>query len=98
MANEAKNKGALAAGIIAGSAVGIVTGMLIAPKSGKELREDIADKTKEGIDTAKDKIGDAKDTAIDKAKSAANKTSDKLDDKRKAAYDAIDRLSESLKD
>lgn len=68
-----KYKSAIAAGIVAGSAIGLVTGLLVAPKSGDELRGDIADKTQEGIDTAKDKISDAKDAAKNKVGAVADK-------------------------
>jgi len=54
---------AIGAGI--GTAVGVTAGVLLAPKSGKETREDIANTTKktlenvkEGLDVAKDKIED----------------------------------------
>ncbi len=52
---------AIGAGI--GTAVGVAAGVLLAPKSGKETREDIANTTKktlenvkEGLNVAKDKI------------------------------------------
>lgn len=55
---DAKTKGAVAAGIVAGTAIGFVTGMLMAPKSGEEIRGDIANKTKEKVGEAKDAISD----------------------------------------
>lgn len=83
--SNVKYKSAIAAGIVAGSAVGVVTGLLIAPRSGKETREDIANMTKEGIETTKDKIGDMTDTVkdrsidlSDKAKDVAGKAVDKV--------------------
>ncbi len=79
--SNVKYKGAVAAGIIAGSAVGVVTGLLIAPKSGKEMREDIADKTKEGLETAKHKVSDV-----------VGKKDDPLTAARKAAHEAIDKI------
>lgn len=66
MASNVKYKSAIAAGIVAGSAIGIVTGLLVAPKSGEKMRQDIADKTKEGIEKTKEKAGDIKDTIEDK--------------------------------
>lgn len=65
MAKDAKYKGAIAAGILAGSAVGLVAGFMMAPKSGQEIRGDIADKAREGVEAAKDKAGDVKDAVTD---------------------------------
>ena len=87
--NEVKYKSAIAAGIIAGSAVGIVTGLMIAPKSGKEIRGDIADKTKEGLDATKDKLGDMKDAAKDKLPSGKETA---LEAGIRAAHEALDRI------
>jgi gas vesicle protein len=56
MANSNENsysKG-LAAGIIIGGAVGAVLALLFAPKSGKELRQDIAERSGEVYDKASD--------------------------------------------
>lgn len=88
--SDVKYKSAIAAGIIAGSAVGIVTGLLIAPKSGKEMREDIADKTKEGLDATKDKLGDIKDTAKDKLPTGGKDSA--LKASIKAAHEALDKI------
>jgi gas vesicle protein len=37
-----------------GAAVGAVVALLLAPKSGRELREDIADATRKGVDRARE--------------------------------------------
>ena len=55
--SNVKYKSAVAAGIVAGSAVGLVTGLLMAPKSGKQLREDIASKTGDAAGQETDFIG-----------------------------------------
>lgn len=49
-----KSGASLAAGIAAGAAVGAVAGILLAPKSGKETREDIKFKTGEVATKVKD--------------------------------------------
>ncbi len=76
--SNVKYKSAVAAGIVAGSAVGLVTGLLMAPKSGKQLREDIASKTGDAADTAAEKINDAKDATKDKTIKAREKIADKV--------------------
>lgn len=88
--SEVKYKSAVAAGIIAGSAAGIVTGLLIAPKSGKEIRDDIADKTKEGLDATKDKLGDMKDAAKDMLPTGSKESA--LKASIKAAHEALDKI------
>lgn len=39
---------------IAGAAIGAVAALLFAPKSGRELREDLADATRKGVDRARE--------------------------------------------
>ncbi len=56
--NTAKNV-AIGAGI--GTAVGVAAGVLLAPKAGKETREDIARTTKETFETVKEGLSVAKD-------------------------------------
>ena len=45
-------------GALAGAAVGGVIALLFAPKSGKELRQDVRGKTGELIESGKAKVGD----------------------------------------
>lgn len=49
-----ENKSELLAGLIIGGLIGITLGILFAPKSGKESREDIARKADELMDKAKE--------------------------------------------
>lgn len=42
-----------------GSIIGAITGIMLAPKSGKETRQDIANKTKEVTENAKNSIKDS---------------------------------------
>ena len=76
--SNVKYKNAVAAGIVAGSAIGFVTGLLLAPKSGEELRQGITDKAKNVKNTAKDKAGDIKDEAPEKAGEAKDSIADKV--------------------
>lgn len=56
-------------GVLLGAAAGAIAGLLFAPKSGKETREDI----KEGMDDVKDFVGD---TSADVADFAKKRTDD----------------------
>ena len=53
----------VAVGAAVGATVGAVAGVLLAPKSGKETREDIANATKESVEKAKMKLEEAKGKA-----------------------------------
>lgn len=63
-------KSRLALGAIIGAAVGVVAGVLTAPKSGKEVRADIVDKA----DELRDKAAAKKAELVDKVKTVADET------------------------
>src|ERR687884_54617 len=59
---------------VIGATVGAVVALLFAPKSGRELREDLADATRKGVDRAREtgsqlsaKAGEYYDTAATRA-------------------------------
>lgn len=52
-------------GFLAGSVIGSVIALLYAPKSGKELRKDIKDKTDDFMEDAEKYLADAKEKAVD---------------------------------
>jgi gas vesicle protein len=54
----AENNGELLTGIILGGVIGFALGILFAPKSGKETREEIVSKAKEGYEKAAQKAGE----------------------------------------
>ena len=60
-------------GAVIGAAAGVIAGILTAPKSGKETRDDIKSKAEE----LKHKATNAVDKAIDDTKGAANSLKDK---------------------
>lgn len=78
-------------GFIAGGALGAALALLYAPKSGRELREDIRGKTDEALDEAEKYIAEAKDKAIDLINDGKKK-SDKL------IKDAKEKSDKLLKD
>lgn len=56
---ERKEKVDAAKKIALGTAIGAITGILFAPKSGKETRKDIAKKTKDTAETVKKSVQDS---------------------------------------
>lgn len=80
MANETKN-GIL--GFLAGAAVGAALGVLFAPRSGKETREQIAKRVSQGKDDLDDVIEQARaewNKTKGKAADAAAMTKDEVND------------------
>ena len=81
--------------LIVGGGIGAILALLFAPKSGVELREDIADATRKGIEKSKEaaaqlqeKAGDYYEVSREKASELYQTASDKaadLTDKAKAA-------------
>lgn len=64
------NGGKVLLGVLAGAAAGIVTGVLIAPASGKETRDTITDKSEELLQGVKDLINKEKEKVAGKSSSA----------------------------
>lgn len=81
--------------LLVGGAIGAVVALLFAPKSGEELRGDIADATRKGIEKSKEaathlqaKAGEYYETASEKAGElyhTAQEKAGELGDKAKAA-------------
>ncbi len=61
------SKGKIAVGALFGAIAGFVTGVLVAPKSGKETREEIKNKAVTTKDTVVENAEKAKDAAEKKA-------------------------------
>jgi gas vesicle protein len=88
--NSSLSKGLLI-GFLAGGAVGAILALLYAPKSGKDLRNDIKNKTDEYLDEAERYIADARDKAKDLI-NEGKKRSEKI------ITDARSKSEELLKD
>jgi gas vesicle protein len=84
----------LISGILIGGAVGIIAGLLLAPTTGKEMRETIAKKSgsmKDSlIDTITDSLESIKSSFNNKIDEIANQTKDTVDS-------AADKLSNKVK-
>ncbi len=94
MAESNVGKGLLV-GFLAGGIVGAVLALLYAPKSGKELRDDIKVKTDGYLDEADKYIADAKVKAKDLINEGKRK-SDKLISDAKAKSDELLRDAEKV--
>lgn len=94
----------LALGALIAGVAGYVTGILTAPKSGQETREDIANKAgdvkaeaEEKLQEAHDELSDAVKTARDKAGSLSAKAKAEANEAVARAKDAQSKAAEVLK-
>ena len=65
MADNSGNSGDKLVFFLIGAGIGAVTALLFAPKAGSELRSEIADATKKGLDYARDTGRDIGERAQD---------------------------------
>lgn len=82
--------GLLIAGFAIGALVGSVVGLLFAPKSGKELREDIKDKSTEYYGKAKDATTKVYEASKEKVGTYYDATKDYLDEKVSGIKGAVE--------
>ncbi|NRF92187.1 YtxH domain-containing protein [Paenibacillus frigoriresistens] len=92
------NKGGLLLGLVIGGAVGAITSLLLAPKAGSELREDLSntyrtfnDKTSQLASAVGQKTQDIVSTVSDKTQDIASVVSEKT-------QEAASAVSEKTKD
>jgi len=92
-------------GVLIGGLIGAAAGILFAPKSGKETREDIARKTDEIIKKAKEeyevaleKSKNAYETAIRKAKEIQSMAREKVEDVEESVTELTEKGKETLLD
>ena len=67
-------------GLLIGGALGAIAGMLLAPKSGKEIREQLSDETEKLLSKSKDDIENAKKVAMYTFEKSMDKIIDKIRD------------------
>jgi len=89
-----QNAKRLAIGIGAAATAGLAAGILFAPKSGKETRKDIMDKTKEVAENTKEAIGKNARALKESAAEAVQGISDVLKD----AHEKKTAVGEDLKE
>jgi len=90
--------------LIVGGGIGAILALLFAPKSGVELREDIADATRKGIEKSKEtaaqlqeKAGEYYEISRDKASDLYQKTADKAGEVYQNAADKAGEFGERAK-
>lgn len=93
-----KDQTKIIAALLVGAAAGAAIGLLLAPESGSELREDIADYVNDLVEKTKDKAkitaDDVKDygnTLVDKAKTKFNGVLGNLSDYKEEAEGKFDQ-------
>lgn len=93
--NTAKN---LTIGALVGVAAGAVTGVLLAPKSGKETREDLKNKSAEINNNIKTKASEIKSSTVSNISEAKSRINEYLENKRadKMEEKSIDTISEAV--
>ena len=91
--------------LLIGGSIGAVLALLFAPKSGNELRGDIADVSRKGYDATLEKANelkrrstDAVQTVKDKAEAAYDFASSKLASGKEAVTDAVSEAAGSVMD
>jgi len=98
MANDNGNGGDKLVYFLIGAGIGAVTALLFAPKAGSELRSEIADATKKGIDYARDtsrevseRAGDLYQTGVERAADLSARSKDAVGDLTDRGKDLINR-------
>jgi len=77
-----------------GLGVGALTGLLLAPKSGKQLRRDIA----RGYEDARDAVGEWADEAAEKVKGQVREAGERVRDVASRGVDMAEELGKELRD
>lgn len=93
--NESSYSKGLLVGAILGGAVGAITALLLAPKSGAELRKDIADKSREAYDKAQDLLGEYEGEITEVVKTTFNEGKVKAQSIVDAARKQADEIMEN---
>lgn len=94
--SEGSNVGTAITFLLIGLGAGALVGLLLAPKSGKQLRGDI----KRGYEDAKDAVGDWAEETAEKAKervrNVASRGVDLAEDLRDAAREKVEPLRRAI--
>ena len=84
----------LAKGLVLGGLIGAVIGILFAPKSGKETRQDIADKADELLSKAKEEY----EKAIERSKATYDAAVTRLKTAEGVAREKVKEIEENISD
>ncbi len=96
--NTTRNGGGLSGltYLLIGGGIGAALALLFAPKSGTELRHDIADVTKKGYNSTLDLAGRVKDESSSIYHSVVDRSKDVLDTATDKAMNAVDSISGAI--
>ena len=92
--SEGTNIGTAITFLLIGLGAGALAGLLLAPKSGKQLRRDI----KRGYEDAKDAVGEWADEAAEKVKDRVHEAGERVRDAASRSIDAAGDLADDLRD
>ncbi|PKN76661.1 MAG: hypothetical protein CVU52_03815 [Deltaproteobacteria bacterium HGW-Deltaproteobacteria-10] len=87
-----EHNGDLLKGLIVGGLIGAALGILYAPKSGKETREDIARKTEELLNKAKEEY----EKAVEKSKLAYESATKRIQELELSAKEKVDEVENKV--
>ena len=96
MANDNGGSGDKLVYFLIGAGIGAVTALLFAPKSGSELRSEIADATKKGLDYARDTSRDVSERATEYYQTGVERAQDLGARGREAVHDLGDRSKDLI--
>jgi len=88
-------KGDFLAGVVVGTVIGAVAGLLFAPASGKETRERISEKGKEFKDVAVDRAREKSEAVVSSSKDLISKLREKLP-QSKEVQDVLDDAEQEI--
>ncbi len=98
---ESRNSG-FVMGMLVGAAVGATVGLLLAPKSGSELRHRLYESTGrlrqtavKGYDAAVETVSHAVDNVVERGKAAAQQGQEAYDNVRKSAANGADNVAKA---
>lgn len=91
--SESNASGILIA-LFSGIVIGGVLGILFAPKSGKETRKDIADKSVEIYEKSKENV----ESMLEKSKEFVDKSKEKIDEAVKSMSSKVDEAKKKIDD
>jgi gas vesicle protein len=80
--------------LLIGAGIGATLALLFAPKAGRELREDIADVTRRGVDLAGDKVRRASESASELYESGRSRVGDLYETARERASKGADAVTD----
>ena len=92
--SEGINVGTAITFFLIGLGAGALAGLLLAPKSGKQLRRDI----KRGYEDARDAVGEWAEETAEKAKERVREAGDRVRDAASRGIDAASDLADDLRD